>query len=412
MLEICTRQRDVLTYMNVKCRANRHLPWEAKKSGGQEIHTCVRTQRRRSSPSQTMRCDGAICAAVLMPLRTRSWILGVLLLLAACGGEGGGSSSVAPSGAYITALDYIEAENFVGSVLVSRDGVDVVRTSFGFSDSDNQLRNGSDTRYRIGSITKSFTALAIVQLREFGLIDSYDDPVSAYLPDYPGGNEITIRHLLTHRSGIPDYLGWVNQSSFYTPAQLVALFMGRDLAFSPGTRFSYSNSNYVLLGNLIETISGMDYPTYLQANVFSPLGLINTAPGTSDIVDLRDAKGYKSISQGDTADYLNMSIPFSAGALVSTIGDLEHWGRSYLDRTLLSTDSYDELFVDGEYGFGWAGDRFGGKSAYWHDGGINGFSAIIALFPEQRGMVIALSNVQNESAKLQRIVATMAENEL
>ena len=106
-----------------------------------------------------------------------------------------------------------------------------------------------------------------------------------------------------------------------------------------------------------------------------------------------------------------MSIPYAAGALVSTIGDLEAWGRSFIEQSLLDAQDYDEIFIDGEYGLGWIESEVAGKSVYWHNGGINGFSAIIALFPDQNGLVVALSNVQNQDDMLQRIVSTMAENE-
>lgn len=357
-----------------------------------------------------------------MEIRHQHWTLGVRLALAglaltlcftlaACGGGDDGASGP-PPGPYTNAEAYLQAENFVGSVLISRAGVDVLRTGFGYADAANQLPNGIDTRYRIGSITKPFTALAIAQLQEVGLIDSYDDPIGRYLPGYPRGNVLTIRHLLTHRSGIPDYLGSVDQSSYYTPAELVGLFKNRELSFSPGERFSYSNSNYVLLGVLIEAVSGLSYAEYLQVNVFGPLGMTGSGYGGSRITAIDEARGYRNAAQHVTAKDLDMSIPFAAGALVSTVGDLEIWGQTYLDQTLLSSETYGALFIEGGYGLGWANSRFGGKAANWHDGAINGFSTMIALFPEQSAMVILLSNVEGEGDKLRRIVAAIAENEL
>lgn len=333
------------------------------------------------------------------------------LALVACGGGDGGSSAP-PPGAYTSATAYLQAENFVGTVLVRKAGVDVLRAGFGYADANNRLPNGVDTRFRIGSVTKPITALAITQLHEVGLIASLDDPLSQYLPDYPRGSELTIRHLLTHRSGIPDYLRWVNQDRYYTPAQLVALFEDRRLSFSPGERFSYSNSNYVLLGVLVETVSGLSWSEYLQVNVFGPLGMIASDYGSSQITAIDEARGYRNTTQSRTARDLDMSIPYAAGALVSTIGDLEIWGQTYLDQTLLSGETYSALYTEGGYGLGWANNRWGGKVANWHDGAINGFSAMMALFPEQDAMVILLSNVEDQGEKLRRIVAKIAENEL
>jgi CubicO group peptidase (beta-lactamase class C family) len=334
------------------------------------------------------------------------------LALAACGGGGSSSSSPPPAESYTTAQAYIESEGFVGSVLVSKSGADVLRDGFGFANKAQQLRNRSDTRYRIGSVSKSFTALAVVQLHSTGLISSYDDPIADYLPDLPRGDEITIRHLLTHRSGIPDFLRQVDQDESYTPAQLVGLFAPRDLEFAPGSDFSYSNSNYVMLGYLIEALTGMSYEQYLQVNVLGPLGMINTEYGASTIAGVDYARGYLRQNQNDTARFVDMSIPYAAGALSSTLGDLEIWARSFMERTLVPANEYDAIFVEGEYGFAWVQGQVEGKTVYWHDGAINGFSAIVAMFPDDGGLVIALSNVQDQGELLQRIVTTMAAREL
>lgn len=337
---------------------------------------------------------------------------GLIATISACGGGGSSSpSSTAPTRGYVTAQAYIEDEGFVGSVLVRRGDVDVIRMGFGYANSNQQIRNGIDTRYRIGSVSKTFTALAVSQLRSTGLITSYDDPVISYLPGFPRGDEITIRHLLRHRSGIPDYLGQVDQDVAYTPAELVDLFANRPLQFSPGADFNYSNSNYVLLGVLIEAVSGMSYTEYLALNVFGPLGMINTEYGASTNTGTAYARGYTKLGQGSTARYLDMSIPYAAGALVSTIGDLEIWGRSFLDRSLLDAGDYDEIFTAGEYGLGWITSEVDNRTVYWHNGAINGFSAIIALLPGQDGLIVVLSNVQDQDDRLQRIVRSMIENE-
>ncbi len=377
-------------------------------------HISVASHRGRNPASSASSSFGFRVMGELWRSRARYLAAASLFVaLGACGGGGSSSSgpSTPPAGGYSTAQAYLEDEGFVGSVLVRRDGVDVIRSGFGFANKNQQLLNGIDTRYRIGSVSKTFTAFAVSHLHSMGLIASYDDPIDNYLPTYPRGNEITVRHLLRHRSGIPDYLGQVSQDASYTPAELVDLFDDRALEFDPGTDFDYSNANYVLLGVLVEAVSGMSYMEYLEVNVFGPLGMINTEYGASTITGTDYARGYTRLGQGDTAGHLDMSIPYAAGALVSTIGDLEAWGRSFIEQPLLDARDYDEIFVDGEYGLGWIESEVAGKSVYWHNGGINGFSAIIALFPDQNGLVVALSNVQNQDDMLQRIVSTMAENE-
>jgi len=337
-------------------------------------------------------------------------ILAAILVLSSCSRSGGYIPTTQP---YSSANEYIKSENFIGSILVKKNDSYILNKGFGLSNKKQHDKNINDTKYRIGSLTKAFTALAIVQLKKKNLIHSYDDYIGNYLTDYPNGNKITIRDLLTHRTGIPDYPSKANLSHIYTPSQLIDLFKNLNLEFSPGDKFKYSNSNYALLGYIVEQVSGVSYKRYMQDNVWSVLGMHNTEYGESTITGENNARGYKSVSQEHSVNYINMSIPYSAGALVSTISDMEKWTESFKHKTLVSEEDNQQIFREGGYGygFGWGVIQIVGKKAYAHSGSIDGFTSMIAIFPENNSFIIILSNVQGEGQKLSRIVATIAKKE-
>lgn len=187
------------------------------------------------------------------------------------------STPTAEFDAYLQA--HYETSRFMGAAIVVQDGEIVFANSYGMANLEHQVPNAVSTKFRIGSITKQFTAAAILQLQDRGLLD-VQAPVATYLPDYPNGDRITIHHLLTHTAGIPnltsfpDYLEWMKQST--TLDNLVARFQDLPLEFEPGEQFRYSNSGYTLLTQIIEQISGKSYADYLQTQLFAPLGLENT----------------------------------------------------------------------------------------------------------------------------------------
>jgi CubicO group peptidase (beta-lactamase class C family) len=194
---------------------------------------------------------------------------------------------------------------------------------FGMANAEKDLPNKSSTKFRIGSVTKQFTAMLIVQLAADKKLDLHA-PISKYLPAYPkkNGDLITIHHLLTHTSGIPNFTDFPGfqeaQGKSYQPEELVRLFSDSALEFKPGSTFSYSNSGYILLGYLIEKITGKPYEQVLQENILTPLKMYNT--GYDHNKELKDmAVGYDSRSGFQKARYVDMSVPFSAGALYSTL---------------------------------------------------------------------------------------------
>jgi len=301
---------------------------------------------------------------------------------------------------YINPL--VEQNQFIGSVLVARDGKPIFRKGFGLADREWNIPNGPDTKFRLGSITKQFTATAILQLAEAGKMKT-DDPVSKYYTDAPASwSKITIHHLLTHTSGIPSYTdipGFFQKQAMFdlTPAEIVKLTQDKPLEFEPGENWKYDNSGYILLGYVIEKVSGQTYADYIRQHIFEPLGMRDTGyDNTKDILPRR-ASGY--VYQGGrwlNAPYLAMTVPFAAGSLYSTVDDLLIWDQALYAGKPLSAASLDKMFTPYKngYAYGWfIGKQFGRKQIS-HGGGINGFSTVIARFPDDKVTVIVLANMQ------------------
>ena len=217
---------------------------------------------------------------------------------------------------------YTDYKTFNGSVLVAENGIVIYKKGFGFANMEWDIPNAPNTKHRLGSVTKQFTGMLILQLAEQGKID-LQAPITTYLPDYPkaNGDIITTHHLLTHTSGIPNYTSFpgffANDSRDpYTPTEFVKTFSEMDLDFPPGEKFSYSNSAYFLLGVLIEKISGKSYEQMLQDNIFTPLNMKDSGFDHHDTILKNRATGYEK-NGGDflNSKYLDMSIPYAAGSL-------------------------------------------------------------------------------------------------
>ena len=293
---------------------------------------------------------------------------------------------------------YLESQGFAGTVLIKRNGADIFRESLGFGDKAAGIKNDISTRLRIGSLTKAFTALCIVLLHDDGLLD-YNEPLSDFMPDYPYSDKITIRYLLSQQSGYDDYIKYVDENEAYTPEQLLDLVRNRPLAFEPGTGFGYSNTNYVMLGCIVEALSGEDYMDYLEENVLIPLGMINTEYGKSTITGPEYAKGYMDPSQDELAPYHDMSIPWTAGALSSNIRDMELWVESFFHLTLIAEQDREDIFRgdyvtdEWKYGFAWYITTLDNKTVYTLIGSINGFTSEILMFPNDESYIVILGNI-------------------
>ncbi|KAF2326232.1 serine hydrolase domain-containing protein [Flavobacterium daemonense] len=304
---------------------------------------------------------------------------------------------------------YNEYGQFNGSALVAENGKVIFKKGFGSANFEWNIPNQSDTKFRLGSITKQFTALLIVKLAEEGKL-KLDAPITTYLPDYPKetGDKITIHNLLTHTSGIPNYTASPNflrdkSRNPATPQEFVKTFSSLPLEFTPGEKFNYSNSGYFLLGYIIEKITGKTYEQYLQETILTPLKMVNTGYDHSDLIIKNRAAGYEKDGKNLTnASFIDMSIPYAAGSLYSTVEDLYLWDQALYTTKLLSEKSMELLFKpyikawDGFYGYGWSIKEVdNGKSklkVIEHGGGINGFNTNIARVPADKNLVVLLNN--------------------
>jgi CubicO group peptidase (beta-lactamase class C family) len=342
------------------------------------------------------------------------------------------AESVAEMEAYLNA--YAQTGKFSGSVTITQGLIGGMTHGYDLANREHQVANTGDTKFRIGSVTKQFTAVAILQLQEKGLLD-VQAPVSTYLSDYPNGDLITIHHLLTHTAGIPEYLDpetfpdlaeWMRQSS--SLAQLVDRFKDLPLEFEPGEKFKYSNSGYVLLTQIIETVAEQPYAEYLQANVFAPLGMKDTGYEVPQTVISNLAQGYLFIGKETylQASPLDMSIPQGAGGLYSTAEDLSNWNRwlyvdegsAVLSRTARAmmmrpiVQMEPEENPDTFYGYGLVIDNHLGRQRVHHNGGISGFASSLAYYPDEALSIVALSNFETAlPSRIAEDLAAIAFNE-
>ena len=225
---------------------------------------------------------------------------------------------------------YVNNQSFMGSVLVARGSQVLLNKGYGSADLEWNIPNSPTTKFRLGSITKQFTAASILLLEQRGKLN-INDPVKKYLPDAPAAwDKITVFHLLTHTSGIPSFTSFPDYAKLEpfptTAEQLVARFKDKPLDFAPGEKWSYSNSGYVLLGYLMEKITGASYEKFVSENIFVPLGMKDSGYDSNSAVIAHRASGYVHGTNGfENAGFIHMSVPHAAGALYSTTEDLLKW---------------------------------------------------------------------------------------
>lgn len=308
---------------------------------------------------------------------------------------------------------------FNGTALVAENGKVIYRNGFGMANMEWGIRNAPDTKFRLGSITKQFTAMLTLQLVEQGKI-KLDGKVSDYLPDYRQdiGQKVTVHHLLTHTSGIPSYTGQpgffenVSRNPFKV-TDFVKKHASGELEFEPGSKFSYNNSGYFLLGAIIERITGKSYEQALKDNILDPLGMKNTGYDHHDTLLQKRAAGYRKTADGyANAPYLDMSIPYAAGSMYSTVEDLYLWDQAlYMDK-LLSVQSKEVMYKPflQDYAYGWVVRNASYKQndvpveVIAHGGGINGFSTVIERYPKQRNLIVILDNTGQNVGRLSEII--------
>jgi CubicO group peptidase (beta-lactamase class C family) len=295
---------------------------------------------------------------------------------------------------------------FNGAALVAEKGNVILKNGYGMANFEWQIPNTPDTKFRLGSITKQFTSMLVMQLVAEGKI-KLDEKMTTYLPDYrkDTGDRITVRMLLNHTSGIPSYTSRPDiREISRTPVnvnEFVKKYASGDLEFEPGTKWAYNNSGYFILGAMLEKVAGKPYEQQLKERIFDPIGMDSTGYDHRETILPKRASGYILGPAGyRNAAYLDMSVPYAAGSLYSTVEDLFKWDRALYTDKLLAPQFKAMLWTPGlqHYGFGWLIDTMTlddekTKAAFVaHNGGIDGFSTSLVRFPDTQDFVVLLDN--------------------
>jgi CubicO group peptidase (beta-lactamase class C family) len=345
----------------------------------------------------------------------RRIILGVLLAASCLAQDKTSTADVARMEQLIQAN---VPKQFMGTVLVAQDGKVLLDKGYGSANLEWDIPNTPTTKFRLGSLTKQFTAASILLLEQRGKL-KVEDPVKKYMPDAPAAwDKITIFHVLTHTSGIPSFTGFPDYESHeaqaMTPEKLVEWFRDKPLEFEPGTKWNYSNSGYVLLGYLIEKISGQSYSDFVQQNIFTPLGMKDSGYDSNSAIIAHRAAGYAPGKSGPVnAGFVHMSIPFSAGALYSTTEDLLRWEQGLFGGKLLKPESLAKMTTPfkQDYAFGLIVSANNGHKMIAHDGGIEGFNTALAYYPDDKLVVAVLANLNGPAGQIAGNLAKVALGE-
>jgi CubicO group peptidase (beta-lactamase class C family) len=295
---------------------------------------------------------------------------------------------------------------FSGAVLVARDGEILVSEGYGMANQDWDIANTAATKFRIGSVTKQFTAMSILLLQEAGKL-TVQDTVCTYIEDCPEAwADVTIEHLLLHTSGIPNLTEFPDYVQFMgtraTPESTIRRFKDMPLDFEPGSQWYYSNSGYILLGYIINEVSGQLYQAFLKDNIFEPLALTGTGYDDDRRIIKNRAVGYENSTR--VASFIDMSVPYSAGALYSTVGDLYTWMQVLVNGEVVPQMVLDDMWEasvpipdapDVKYGYGLFMSSVAAHSSIGHNGSINGFNSVLTYFPDDKITIVVLTNFEN-----------------
>jgi len=304
--------------------------------------------------------------------------------------------------------------------MVAKDGKTIYQKALGKANLELRFDMSTDNVFQLGSMTKQFTAIAILMLAEQGKLD-IKDPITKYINDYPAGNKITLHHLLTHTSGIKDFtkmkaLQEIAQKDL-SPKELIDFFKNEPIDFAPGEKFDYNNSGYVILGQVIELISGETYENYIRKHIFNKIGMDNSRYASDLAVIINRAYGY----QKKEAGYVNKSkisftIPYASGSLMSTLADMLKWQNAINSNLILKPETIKKAFTkyrlnNGEtftYGYGWHLKEINGFAAREHGGSIFGFKTMAVYIPTADIYVVGFSNCDcNSPTQLTRDIAAL-----
>jgi CubicO group peptidase (beta-lactamase class C family) len=300
---------------------------------------------------------------------------------------------------------YVQRDEFAGAVLVTRGGEPLLRSAYGPANRLLRKPNTPETGYQIASLTKGFTALACVQLQEAGKL-TLDDPISRYLPEVMhaalNGVAVTIRHLLAHTAGVPDFLGFydvANPLSYPRDRdELVADIIVRELEFTPGTQYAYSNSGYIYAGMIIERVSGQSYESYLKERILGPAGMTQTFIEEPPDPAPPLAMGYSEL-EGillPTSEFGRVDLAWAAGGITSTLDDMLRWHEALLTENLASRAAIQEMYVPvtPEYGLGWEVKEVADHLSTGHEGHTIGYDAMLDRFIAEDVVIVQLCNRQ------------------
>jgi CubicO group peptidase (beta-lactamase class C family) len=299
---------------------------------------------------------------------------------------------------------YVRDKNFMGAVLVARGGDVILSKGYGSANLEWNIPNTPVTKFRLGSITKQFTAASILLLAERGKL-TLEDPIRKYMPDAPAAwDKITIFNLLTHTSGIPNFTSLPEYKSLQLVeapvAKTIATVRDRPLDFPPGEKMSYSNSGYLVLGYVIERVTGASYEQFVTDNIFTPLGMKDSGYDSNTAIIPRRAAGYTPSAAGLlNAGFIHMSIPHAAGALYSTTEDLLRWEQGLFGGKLISAASLAKMTTpfQNDYAFGLTVQTVRGRKVVQHGGGIDGFNTFLAYYPDTKVTIAVLANINGEA---------------
>ncbi|WP_010297318.1 serine hydrolase domain-containing protein [Clostridium senegalense] len=316
--------------------------------------------------------------------------------------------------------NYLYKENFNGAILISIKDKKLISKGFGMANFELDVKNTNVTKFRIGSITKQFTAATILQLYDKGVLN-LTDTLDKYINDYPKGKNITIHNLLTHTAGVFNYTDIEEFSNImrksHKTIDLINNFKHLPYDFEPGTNYKYSNSGYTLLGDIIEKATNKTYEEYIRENFFKKLSMNNSGYDSNTKIIKNRASGYDlKIYNNDEhivkSSFIDMSVPFAAGGLYSTVEDLYIWNRALIngnviDKSLLNkmTERHISAGKDGYYGYGVFINNlnFNDKivKRISHSGRIPGFFSANNIFPDENVQIVMITNITSKQFKIQ-----------
>jgi D-alanyl-D-alanine carboxypeptidase len=349
--------------------------------------------------------------------RQRTWLVPVLFVLLLAGSASRSAAQATAASPIATRIEAVLKAAFPATgpgaaVIVVKDGKVLARQAYGMASLELGVPLRPDSVFRLGSVTKQFTAAGIMMLVEQGKL-VLQDPIEKYLPGYPTqGHVITVEHLLTHTSGIQSYTdipGWMagKVMADLSVQELVDGFKNEPMQFAPGTQYRYNNSAYVLLGAIIEKVSGQTYEQFVNERIFKPAGMRSAYYGSNGPIIPKRAQGYTGGSASpQNARYLSMTQPYAAGSLSAAVDDLAAWDAALYTETLLKASSLEQMWrpyklKDGtstDYGYGWSVSKLRARPTVEHGGGIFGFSTYVLRVPGDRVYVAVLCNSDSPAA--------------